>query len=422
MFASRRKADTNVAEQIKATPASRTKWSAVLPAAPRKTEPPATALHAHHIPTPRVGRTAAPHQKRKLKGTTVKRQTKRISAAAGALLALSLVATGCASSDGNETAATPDASVDAEWQSVIDAAKKEGQLTWYSVAPAAVRDGLKAAFEEKYPEITLEILVMGTADMNAALEAEHDTGADGADVVTSVDYGWILDKADKGWISELEGPATQADEWGDYVTDNMVVNAGLGLMVIGWNTSLYSDSVESYDDLMVSKLGNGAIGTARPEPAIHADHWAFVEETHNPDYSKDLAAQDPALYPSAFALQEALAAGEVAVGAFVSAADMAGLKEKGAPIEFAVPDPALAIGNMFFMPESGKSPNAAQLFMDFFMSEEGQAIAAKDAFSPLASVETLAGDSEVKLTNVERVLDKAWYDEYLANWKIIFGV
>jgi len=343
-------------------------------------------------------------------------------AATGSLLALALIASGCAAADEADSPAptTPDAQVDSEWQKVIDAATEEGELTWYSVAPAEVREGLKAGFEAKYTGITLEILAMGTADMNAALEAEHSTGADGADVVTSVDYGWILDKAEKGWISALEGPATQADEWADYVTDDMIVSAGLGLMAIGWNTSLFSGSLESYDDLLDPKLGDGAIGTARPEPAIHADHWAFVEETHNETYSADLAEQAPALYPSAFALQEALAAGEVAVGAFVSAADMVGLKAKGAPVEFVVPEPALAIGNMFFIPESGKSPNAAQLFMDYFMSEEGQAIAAKNAFSPLTSVETVAQGKEIKVTNVERVLDKAWYDAYLADWKKLY--
>lgn len=354
----------------------------------------------------------------------MKRQFKRATAAVGSVLAISLLAAGCASgstSDGSDEPAAPPATENSEWQTVVDAANEEGHVTWYSVAPGEVREGLKAAFEAKYPDITLEILVMGTADMNAALEAEHDTGAEGADVVTSVDYGWILDKAEQGWISPLVGPAAENPEWDEYVIDDMVVSAGLGLMVLGWNTSLYSGTVTSYDDLMNPDLGNGAIGTARPEPAIHADHWAFVEETHNPNYLEDLAAQSPALYPSAFALQEALAAGEVAVGAFVSAADMVGLKDKGAPIDFAVPDPALAIGNMFFIPESGKNQNAAQVFMDFFMSEEGQAIAAKNAFSPLSSVDTLAGNNEVKLTNVERVLDTAWFDEYLANWKTIFG-
>ncbi|MCR2793465.1 extracellular solute-binding protein [Microbacterium sp. zg.Y625] len=344
----------------------------------------------------------------------------RKRAVASSLLALSLVATGCASADDEAEQPAPAVSGDSEWQSVVDAAKEEGQVTWYSVAPAEVREGLKAAFEAKYPEITLEILTMGTADMNAALEAEHDTGAEGADVVTSVDYGWILDKSEQDWISDLEGPAAELDEWGDYIINGQVANAGLGLMVLGWNTSLYSGTVESYDDLLVSDLGDGALGTARPEPAIHADHWAFVEASHNSDYVAELAEQEPALYPSAFALQEALAAGEVAVGAFVSAADMVGLKSKGAPVEFAVPDPAMAIGNMFFIPASGKNQNAAQVFMDFFLSEEGQAIAAKNAFSPLSSVETLAGDSEVVLTDVDRVLDQDWYTAYLADWKAIY--
>lgn len=345
----------------------------------------------------------------------------RASVALATLTALSLILAGCAgAADEPADDAAPAPSGDAEWQQVVEDAKQEGHVTWYSVAPAEVRDGLKAAFEEKYPEITLEVIAMGTADMNAALEAEHDTGAEGADVVTSVDYGWILDKSEQGWISDLTGPSSEVEEWSEFIIDGQIVNSGLGLMAIAWNTTLYSGELTGYEDLLDPALGNGAIGTARPEPAIHADHWAFVEENHDPDYLEDLAAQEPALYPSAFAVQEALAAGEIAVGAFVSAADMVGLQEKGAPIEFVVPDPALAIGNMFFIPSSGKNQNAAQLFMDFFLSEEGQSVAAANAFSPLSEVETLAGSNEVLLTDVDRVLDEAWFNEYLENWKRIY--
>lgn len=350
----------------------------------------------------------------------MKRRTTAIALTAITTLSLALAGCAGAADDPGQPTGEPAPTGDAAWQELVEQAKTEGHVTWYSVAPAEVREGLKAGFEAKYPEITLEVITMGTADMNAALEAEHDTGAEGADVVTSVDYGWILDKSEQGWFSELAGPSSDVDEWADFLIADQVVNSGLGLMAIAWNTSLFDGEVAGYTDLLDANLGAGAVGIARPEPAIHADFWAFVEENHDPDFLQDLAGQNPALYPSAFAVQEALAAGEVAVGAFVSAADMVGMQEKGAPIEFVVPDPALAIGNMFFIPTSGKNQAAAQLFMDYFLSGEGQAIAAENAFSPLTEVETLAGSNEVLLTNVERTLDQQWFEEYLANWKKIY--
>lgn len=351
----------------------------------------------------------------------MKRLTRRTGIALATLTAFTLTLAGCAgAAEEAPPAGEPAPAGDADWQQVVEDAKAEGNVTWYSVAPAEVREGLKAGFEAKYPEITLEVIAMGTADMNAALEAEHDTGAEGADVVTSVDYGWILDKSEQGWISELTGPSAEQEEWSDSIIDDQIVNSGLGLMAIAWNTTLFDGEITDYADMLDPSLGDGAIGTARPEPAIHADFWAFVEESHDPDWLENLAAQDPTLYPSAFAVQEALAAGEIAVGGFVSAADMVGLQDKGAPIEFVVPDPALAIGNMFFIPTSGQNQNAAQVFMDYLLSGEGQAIAAQNAYSPLSDVETLSGENEVLLTDVDRVLDKEWFDQYLSDWKKIY--
>jgi iron(III) transport system substrate-binding protein len=352
---------------------------------------------------------------------TVKRSTRRLRAA-GVVLALSLVAAGCGGEGGSTAAPSP--AGDPQWQAVVDAANKEGKVTWYSVAPQAAREALKEAFEDRYPDITLEIRTISTAEMNSALEAERTSGAEGADVVTSVGYDWIYRKAADGWFADFTGPSFDAPEWTDsgYLIDGRLVAAPLGLIVLGWNTSLFRGQLRTYDDLLDPKLGNGAIGVVRPEPALHADHWAFVGEKFNPKYLEALAAQKPKVYPSAFALQEALAAGEVAVGSFVSATDMVSLKDKGAPVEFAVPNPVWAAQNMFFIVKSGKHPNAAQVFMNFFASAEGQLAAAKSGYSPLRSVakETLGGQSQVVLTDLKRALDPQWGKDYAARWRALY--
>jgi iron(III) transport system substrate-binding protein len=357
--------------------------------------------------------------------TVVKRQMKRTRATTTLLLAVTLFAAGCgAGAEDTPSGAAAQPKGDAEWQKVVAAAKEEGTVTWYTMAPQAAQENLKKAFEDTYPEITVEVRSMGIAEMNSAIEAEHETGADGADVATSVDYSWIAAKAGEDWFANLTGPSVESPEWTgtDYLVDGQIMVAPLGLIVLGWNTSLYDKKIDSYEDLLDPKLGDGAIGVVRPEPALHADNWAFIEEHVDPDWIEKIAAQKPVVFPSAFALQEALAAGEVAVGSFVSATDMVGLQEKGAPVEFAVPNPAWAAQNQFFTLKSAAHPNAAQVFMDFFASPAGQLAAAKYGSSPLSKVapETLGGESEVVLTNVDRVLQEDWGTEYLAKWRTAF--
>lgn len=358
-----------------------------------------------------------------------------------ATLVLSLVALGCSGGNGDgpgtggtssptsspttqqpsePTNGSEEPGEDDAWQAVIEAAKDEGHVTWYSVAPAASREGLQQAFAQVYPEIELEILTMTMAEMEAALEQERSSGTRGADVVTSVNFGWVLDRVDEGWWFDLEGPAVESGWVGtDYLVDGKILQAPLGLIVIGWNTSLFDGELTGYEDLLDERLGNGVIGMARAEPAIHGDFWAFLEDEMGADFMESFAEQSPTLYPSAFALQEALAAGEVAVGGFVSAADMMSLQSNGAPIEFVVPSPVWAAQNWFYGVEWSQNPNAARLFLDFVASPEGQLAAARDGATPLPEVapQTLGAGAQVVLTNVERMLDPGWYDPFLAQWR-----
>jgi iron(III) transport system substrate-binding protein len=350
----------------------------------------------------------------------------RWARAAALGICVAVVATGCAAGGSPAPAETTDAAVDPDWQAVVDAANEEGNVVWYTVSPEASREDLKAAFEEKYPEISVEIIVLGMPDMTAALEAEHDTGADGADVATSVNFTWLAEKVEEpGWFAALEGPEVLNPEWQEsgWVVDDTLIYSPLGLLVNGWNTQLFSGEITSYDDLLDPALAGGAIGV--PDAAVHplqADWYSFLETQTDADFVEDLAAQDPTIYPSARTMQEALFAGEIAVGTFVSASDLAAAKDDGVPVDYSVPDPAFGVPNVFLVPESAQNPNAAQVFMDFFLSEDGQRAAAAGGATPLTAVQpdTLGANSNVQLLDQEHVLDPAWFEEFIVDWNATF--
>lgn len=354
-------------------------------------------------------------------------KSRRLLGLAGVTLSVALITAACGgdSSSDDEGAApgySPESS--AEWDATVEAAKEEGKVTWYTVAPQSAVDALVEAFQEEFPEIEVEARKMGVAEMDAALEAERTTGTAGADVVTSVSFGTVYARQKEGWYLDLEGPSVESGWAGtEFIDENQILSAPLGLLVLGWNTQLFPEGLESYDDLTNPDLKGGAIGVVRPEPALHADWWAFMEETYDENFIDEMVSQEPTIYPSAFAMQEALAAGEIAVGSFVSATDMEGLKDKGAPVEYVVPETAWSAQNLFFIPESATNVNAAQVFMDFFASPAGQIAAAKDGYSPVeeVSADTLGGESEIVLSNLDRALDPDWFATYLAEWKTAFG-
>lgn len=347
------------------------------------------------------------------------------SAAVAGALAVTLV--GCSSADdAPPTPASPQAPVSAEWQAVIDAANDEGRVTWYSVSPPAAREALKEAFEAAYPEISVEIRAISGAEMDAALETEHSTGTPGADVVSAVNYAWADERSNAAdWFAPLEGPSFEHQDWVDsgYIVNENMVMAPIGLVVIGWNTQQFPEGITGYDDLLDPRLGDGVLGMIEPYAAVFSDWWNFIEEHHNDDFLAEMAKQDPTFYPSAAVMNEAIASGEIAVGGFATAVDLAQLKEDGAPVDFVVPDPAWTAQNLFYVPQSAGNPNAAQVFMDFFASPAGQAAIAEFGATPLKDVapETLGANTPIVLTTMEHVLDPAWTSEYEANWRRIFG-
>lgn len=345
---------------------------------------------------------------------------------AGTLLTIAVVAAGC----GDDTT-PPDMTgpayrpaVSDAWQKTLDAAEQEGKVVWYTVAPQASIDGLLDAFHAQFPNIEVEARKMGPAEMDAALDAEHVAGKEGADVVTSVSYATVYDHQADGWWAELEGPSV-ASGWAgtDYIDDDQILSAPLGLVVVGWNTQLLPDGVDSFDDLQNPDLGDGAIGVVHPDFPVFADWWSFVQQNHDPDFLKHMAAQDPAMFPNAVTTQEALVAGEIAVGTFTTAADMETLKSDGAPVDYWVPDPAWTAQNLFFVPNSAPHSNAAQVFVDFFASPTGQLAAAKNGYSPVPEVteKTIGGSSGIVLTNVDRMRDPDWYPSWIPIWKDAFG-
>ncbi|MFT4028807.1 MAG: extracellular solute-binding protein [Protaetiibacter sp.] len=340
---------------------------------------------------------------------------------------VALVATGC--STGGGTTSTETETVSAEWQEIIDAAKQEGSVIWYSTAPPAARELLVQAFQAKYPEISVDVRALSFADSEAALQTEHDTNTPGADVVSNVDYAWIYERVGQpGWMAEIQGNAYDAEDWVDsgLLVDDKLVTVPIGLVTIGWNTDLLPDGAElitGYDSLLDPKLGDGAIGIIDPsEVAVYADWWDFISDGSD-QYLEDMVDQNPKFYPGAASMQPSLAAGEIAVGAFTTAADMQALVDQGAPVDFMVPDPAWVAQNIFWIPESAGHPNAAQLFMDFLGTEDGQAAIAKYGVTPLTAVQdqTLGGSTEIKIVNLENLLDPAWVSDYQSNWKEIWG-
>jgi iron(III) transport system substrate-binding protein len=341
------------------------------------------------------------------------------NSSSGSGAATTAPASGAATTTGQAattSGASTTAASDAAWQAVVDAANKEGTVTLYTAHLQNQQDALKAAFNKKYPNIKLEIARV-LAELPTKLDAERTTGAAGADVAVGNDAGVPTKLEAGGFLAKLDGPNAAAWAGNKYFVDNTYFVANFNMLGFAWNTSEVKTPPTSYTDFLnpewKGKIGIVDGGTA----AVLADFYAFVTDNTSPDFLTKLAAQQPVIYASSVPLQQAVVAGEVAVGMY-STPSILDDKAKGAPVDFALPTPSW--GAPFFAYDLGwsKHPNAAKVLADFIMSPEGQAALAINGTSALEGVKGLTTIDKATPMDNARVAAAA---PLMDAWKKTFG-
>src|SRR5258706_16382017 len=81
------------------------------------------------------------------------------------------------------------------WNSVLQAANKEGRVTLYSSLQPPVLRRLIADFQKAYPGIQVEINRATGGLLLAKIDMERQTQADGGDVLIAAELGWMEARA-----------------------------------------------------------------------------------------------------------------------------------------------------------------------------------------------------------------------------------
>ena len=314
---------------------------------------------------------------------------------------------------------------DPKWDKVVRAAEREGQVSLYSVMLPVINERLEKAFEEAYPKIDLKVTRVLGDKIDSTLDAERTTGRGGADVVNHTNLPWIQGGLKAGYFVDAVGPNAIKPEWtGKYLRDGKLQTSLFTVLGMATNKSVTDTEVKDYTDLLKPELKGGKIGVVDPFVPSLAAFYAFLEENYGGEkFLRDLAAQKPVVYQSAVPMEQALIAGEIAVGSWVTSAGIKDAASKGAPVKFVFPPKAFAAGNTTYILKWAKHPNAAQVLMDFLATREGQTAIAKDNVSPLDGIEgTLGAASTVSSGDVKTQLANAeWGKEYYDRWQDIFG-
>ena len=259
---------------------------------------------------------------------------------------------------------------------LIEAAKKESKVVWYTSIDLKLSERIGKAFEERYPGIQCKVERSGAERLLQRIMQEYTANVHAVDVVNSSDASLLVYWKDQDMLAPYVPedvakfyPAERKDVDGTYAGFRIF------LCIIAYNTNLVKkeEAPKSFADLLDPKW-KGKIVKAHPGYSgtiLTATYqcsrdlgWSYFEKLAEQDILQVQSAADP---PKKIALGErAIMADGVE---YIIFAD----KESGQPVEpvYASEGTPLIIGpNGVF--KAAPNPNAARLFQSFCFTPECQ--------------------------------------------------
>ncbi len=314
---------------------------------------------------------------------------------------------------------------------LIEAARKEGKVSYYAAIELNVAERLGKMFEAKYPGIAVRVERSGAERIFQRIAQEQGSGIHAVDVANSTDAAHYLDWKKSGWLAPYlpedvakHFPADQFDPEGLYAT------SCAWLETIGYNTNLVrrEDAPKSYADLLDPKW-QGKIVKGHPgySGAILTTTFVLARDLGWP-YLEKLAQQKVMQVQSAGDPPKKIMLGERAVMADGNDYNLVLLKDQGKPVEVVYPvegSPLIIVQSGVF--QNAPNPNAARLFQSFFFSAEAQQMLV-DEFAHRsfhALVKDRAGQtpmSALKLLKADPAAVQAQSEEIKARYSKVFRV
>jgi iron(III) transport system substrate-binding protein len=327
------------------------------------------------------------------------------------------------------TSAAPPAS--AVTLQLIEAAKKEGKVVYYTSIDLPVAERIAKAFEASYPGIAVRVERTGAERVFQRIGQEYASRIHAVDVVNSSDAAHFIAWKREGMLEPYVPedvaryyPAEHQDP------DGMFASFRVGLCVMGYNTDLVkaAEAPTSYADLLDPKwMGkivkahpgySGTIMTATYQ-MVRDLGWAFFEKLAKQRVMQVQSSSDP---------PKKLALGERSVMVDGTEYNMFIEKEKGTPVEivYATEGSPLIVGpNALF--KSAPNPNAARLFQSFCFSPPAQQLCID--FAGLRSLHPQVKEKpgrrpfgEIKKMKDDPVGVEKTSEEIKAHYSKLFGV
>jgi ABC-type Fe3+ transport system substrate-binding protein len=261
-------------------------------------------------------------------------------------------------------------------QALIDAAKKEGHVTWYTtlIVDQFARP-VAAAFEKKYG-IQVDYVRADPAVVELRVANEGEAGQMQADILDGFTTSALAKQGYiESWLTDSmrKLPKDYYDPAGYWVASNIHV------LTPGFNTELVPKGTEprTFADLLDPKWKGKMVWSSSTATSSAAGFigavLAEMGEDKGLSYLQKLAQQNIAnVDASARQILDQVIAGEYSIALQIFNNHTVISAAKGAPSAWIDMDPPSVVLNVDSLTAHSPHPNAGKLFFAFLMSKEGQ--------------------------------------------------
>ena len=307
--------------------------------------------------------------------------------------------------------------------SLVEAAKKEAKLVWYTSMAIDTSKPLLDAFIKEYPSIKAELVRAGEEQLMNRILSETRAGKWLFDAVSTSAVSVL---AEKHMITPYLTPERDAflSEFKDpqgYWTGIFVNN-----LVLCYNTRMLGakDTPKNYPDLLDPKWKDKMLmdSTDYDWFGTLATVWGKEKTVQ---YMKRLALQNPSWRRGHGLTAQLLGAGEVPL-AWAYNFRIERMKNEGAPVEWIETfDPIVVTMSGMALSAKASNPNSAKLLIDFATSKKGQQMVRGMRRIPARTdIEPLAPKMDQSKLKLKAVPKEVYLnlDDYAREFRKIFGL
>lgn len=254
-------------------------------------------------------------------------------------------------------------------------AEQEGEVVIYSPDPEAAMQRVLAKFRDAFPKIKTSYVRLQTGALYAKILAERQAKSFLVDLLNLSDMGMVLDfqKRD-GYVPYLSPEMEAYRAEAKSTPEGFWTWGAMGPAGIAYNPNVVAaaDAPKNWKDFLDPKWAD-AVSVKVSNSGLQHVAWFELGKLYGPDYWKKFAELKPRAFDSYVQQYDRLVNQQ---DKLIHTAQYSGYlewKAKGAPVAFHVPPDGMpGTPEAWGVVGSGPHPNAARLFLDWYLSLPGQ--------------------------------------------------